>query len=134
MANYYGNTHIGGRSIFAARKVRSNKGVKRGPRKARVVAPGAVIQVNNGGVAHVHVAKPRPNGYGNTTIGGKSIFATRKVRSNKGVKRGTRTGTKANIVRKRQMFAHQLGLKRVPPRGLWRNKINAAVRNGHLFI
>jgi hypothetical protein len=85
MANY-GNTHIGGRSIFATRKVRSNKGVKRGPRVAPVMAPTNVVMVNAGGVAHVQAA-PKAR---RVTVG------PRKPRSNKGTKRVSKYATNEN--------------------------------------
>lgn len=102
--NSYGNTHVGKHSIFMVRKTRSNKGVKRGPRKPQMIQSGNVIMANQGGIVHVHhhkVRNPRSNKgvkrgprammYGNTRVGKHSIFHQRKVRSNKGMKRGPRS-------------------------------------------
>lgn len=95
----YGNTRIGGRSIFSnsTRKVRSNKGVKRGPRKARMIDPTNVIVVNSGGVANV-VAPRMPKKTAGRTYGPRfvgplrpqNVRRARATRSNKGVKRGPR--------------------------------------------
>lgn len=104
----YGNTHVGGRSIFSTRKVRSNKGISRGSK--------VVNMANAIGLA------------------GMKIVGQRKTRKNKGVARGGREGTKANLQRKRQAFARQLGLKRVPAKGVKRNIINRAVRNGKITL
>jgi hypothetical protein len=93
MANY-GNTRVGGRSIFGNRKVRKNAGVKRGPRKARVLGPTNVIVVRNGGVANVVAArgpkKTRGRTYGPMFVGPlrpQNTRRSRKTRSNKGVAR-----------------------------------------------
>lgn len=132
----YGNTRVGGRSIFSNRKVRSNKGVARKP----TVMGNGVIVVNSGGVAHVHAA-PKYRGSGRTVgpafigpLRPQNKRASRKVRSNKGVSRGHREGTKANIIAKRQKFAKLLGLKRVPGKGPKRNVINRAVREGRVTL
>ena len=77
------------RKTYGPRKPRSNKGM---PRK-KMLKTSNIIIVGPGGNAHVHTAAPRKavkNMYGNTHVGGRSIFTTRKVRSNKGVKRGPR--------------------------------------------
>ena len=95
MANYGANL----RRMFgnSQRKVRSNAGIKRGPRpgskkyaantaKAFAALPGSnVIVASNGGEVHVH-NKPLPV---NNAIGlaGMKIVGQRKTRSNKGVKR-----------------------------------------------
>lgn len=135
----YGNTHVSGRSIFSSRKVRSNKGSKRGPRPPVTMGNGVIV-VNSGGVANVHAApKYRGKGrsYGSMFVGPLRPQNTRKVRatrSNVGVARGGREGTKANLMRKRQKFAKQLGLKRVPGKGVKRNIINRAVRNGKITL
>ena len=80
------NTNVGGRSIFATRKVRSNKGVKRGPRVAPVVAPTNIVMVNAGGVAHVQAA-PKAR---------RVAAGPRKPRSNKGTKRVSKYATNEN--------------------------------------
>lgn len=102
------------------RKTRSNAGIKRGPRKPKVVGPSNVIVVNNGGVAKIE-APTVPKGRGRTVgpmfigplrpqntrrnrktrsnagvprllgLSGMKIVVNRKTRSNKGVKRGPRT-------------------------------------------
>lgn len=139
--NSYGNTGVGGRSIFSSgRKVRSNAGMKRGPRKPLVLPPNAVIMANAGGVVHVmNAPKYRGSGrtYGPMFVGPlrpKNVRRARATRSNAGGTRTRSEGTKANIIRKRQKYAKQLGLKRVPGKGYLRNKINAAVRNGRLTL
>ena len=95
MANYGSNL----RRMFgnSQRKVRKNAGVKRGPRKARVLGPTNVIVVRNGGVANVVAArgpkKTRGRTYGPMFIGPLRPQNTRRARatrSNKGVKRGPR--------------------------------------------
>ena len=97
------------RALFSQRKKRTNAGIKRGPRKPKVLAPTNVIVVNNGGVAHVAappkqrktrsnkgvkrgprgtvIVAPINNGLG---LAGMKIVGQRKTRSNKGVKRGPR--------------------------------------------
>ncbi len=100
------NTNIGGRSLFSTRKVRSNKGVKRGPRVAPLIGNRNVILINNTGVGHVKKARktrsnagvrrgPRGTVYRNVLNNGLGLAAMkivgqRKTRSNKGVKRGPR--------------------------------------------
>jgi hypothetical protein len=64
------------------RKPRSNKGVKRGPRK---IVKTEII-VNNGGHVHVHAAPVRKVHYG-----------PRKPRSNKGKKRSVTYGGRGNM-------------------------------------
>lgn len=103
----YGNTRVAGRSIFSTRKVRSNKGVKRGPRVAPMIGSNNVILVNNSGVGHVGKTrkrtygprKPRSNKGVRRTVGPvlvannmglAKLFRERKPRSNKGTKRGPR--------------------------------------------
>jgi hypothetical protein len=63
-----------------------------GPRKQvvrrKMVKPTNIIMVGPGGSAHIHSgAKKVKSAYGNTHVGGRSIFAQRKVRKNKGAKR-----------------------------------------------
>lgn len=85
------------RALFSQRKKRSNAGIKRGPRKAKTLAPSNVIVVNNGGVAHVEaprVPKGRGRAVGPMFIGPLRPQNTRKVRktrSNAGVKRAVET-------------------------------------------
>jgi hypothetical protein len=71
-----------------------------GPRRQvvrrKTVKPTNIIMVGPGGSAHVHSGFKRPTGnhgyirkfkYGNTHVRGRSIFAERKTRKNKGTKR-----------------------------------------------
>ena len=92
MANYGSNL----RRMFgnSQRKVRKNAGVKRGPRKARVMRPTNVIVVNAGGMANVVAARgpkmTRGRTYGPRFVGPlrpQNTRRSRKVRSNKGVAR-----------------------------------------------
>lgn len=92
MANYGSNL----RRMFgnSNRKVRKNAGIKRGPRKARVMRPTNVIVVNAGGMANVVAArgpkKTRGRTYGPMFVGPlrpQNTRRNRKVRSNKGVAR-----------------------------------------------
>lgn len=79
-----------------SRKTRSNAGVKRGPRKAKVLSTGNIVVVNSGGVAHVEaprVPKGRGRAVGPLFIGPlrpQNTRKARKTRSNAGVKRGPR--------------------------------------------
>lgn len=88
------------RSLFSTRKPRSNKGVKRGPRVAPIIGPSNVILVNVTGTGHVKKA--------------------RKVRSNKGRSRPTKTPEAAvrnffaMVERKPRKTRKNKGIKRGP--------------------
>ncbi len=119
----FGNTRIGGKSIFGnkLRKTRSNAGKKRGPRagskayakntaRAFAALPGSnVIVAANGGEVHVHNKPLRAR-----TIG------PRRQRKNAGVARPRRVkpNSKAQkTLRLRALARNVLGLKRVPRKG-----------------
>lgn len=89
------------KSMFANRKVRSNKGQSR----KKTVKPTNIIVVNAGGMAHVHAAPrtrvvKRRAGYMTNNLpanmGLSSLFFQRGTRKNKGVKRGPRTKAGVN--------------------------------------
>ena len=88
------------RALFSTRKPRSNKGVKRGPRVAPIIGDRNVILINAGGVGHVKKA--------------------RKVRSNKGRSRPTKTPEAAvrnffaMVERKPRKTRSNKGVKRGP--------------------
>ena len=110
----YGNTRVGGRSIFSTRKVRSNKGV---PRK-RLLAPSNVVVVNAGGQAVVQAApRTRTRKYG-----------PRKPRSNKGVKRTRVSSNSLNAIAMRSLFAE--------PKGYYKRKTrsNKGVKRGPRYL
>ena len=133
MANYGSNL----RALFGnnQRKTRSNKGIKRGPRKARVLAPTNIVVVNSGGTANV-VAAPGPKKTAGRTHGPmfigplrpQNVRSNRKVRSNAGVARPNRVkpNSKAAKTRKLRALARNvLGLSRVPRKGtLARTELN----------
>ena len=82
----------------AVRKVRSNKGVKRGP---RAMSEAKAFQMVFGSPAPAKApakrgrpAKAKPTNNNNGGNAFRKIFANRKPRSNKGVKRGPRLTTK----------------------------------------
>lgn len=84
----YGNTRIGGRSIFSTRKVRKNAGVKRGPRSLGLnslfASPNNVVVVAPG------PKKTRGRTHGPMFIGPlrpQNTRRSRKTRSNAGVPR-----------------------------------------------
>ncbi len=93
------------------RKVRKNAGVKRGPRKARMIGPSNVVIVNSGGMASVVAApgpkKTRGRTYGPMFVGPlrpQNTRRNRKVRANKGAKRGPRTAGGVNRMLRRKYF------------------------------
>jgi len=92
------------------RKVRSNAGIKRGPRKSKVLAPSNVIVVNNGGVAHIEAArvpKGRGRAVGPMFIGPlrpQNTRKERKTRSNAGILRGPRTAAGVNRMLRAKYF------------------------------
>ena len=138
----YGNTRIGGKSIFSSRKTRSNKGV---PRKPLVAAPSNVVIVNAGGVAHIHKPRKVRSNKGKSRPGSKTYArqtavafaalpglnvspmytaAGRKVRSNKGTVRNP-ASKRQKTLRLRQLARNVLGLSRVPRKGtMARSTIN----------
>lgn len=108
------------------RKIRSNAGIKRGPRKPKVVGPSNVIVVNNGGVAKIEsptVPKGRGRTVGPMFIGPlrpQNTRRNRKTRSNAGVARPNRVKPNSKLqktLKLRALARNVLGLSRVPRKG-----------------